>query len=65
LEFWFKTNKIHLKWTIDYAFYYTGFPIIIEEFNNANWNFGSKQIKSICGYVFTLYGGIVCWKSVK
>ena len=32
---------------------------------NKNWIFDSNEIKSTSGYVFTLAGGAVSWKSAK
>jgi len=45
--------------------HYSFFPTIIKGFSDVNCISDSKGTKSISVYVFTLYGGAVCWKSVK
>jgi hypothetical protein len=44
---------------------YTGFPSVLEGFSDANWISNSDQMKSTSGYVFTLVGGAVSWRSSK
>jgi len=58
-------RKSILKGTINYGIHYTCFPTVIEGFNDANWIFYSDETKSTSGYVFTLAGGAVSWKSTK
>ena len=55
----------YLRATINYGILYSGFPGVLEEYNNANWISDSGEIKSISGYIFTLGGGVVAWKSSK
>jgi hypothetical protein len=43
----------------------TGFPSVLEGFSDANWISDSDQMKSTSGYVFTLAGGVVSWRSSK
>jgi len=50
---------------MDYAIEYSGFPIVIEGYNDANWIFDSDETKSTSGYVFTLGGGVVTWRSTR
>ena len=38
---------------------------MLEGYNNANWIFDLDEIKSTSGYVFTLGGGAIAWKSSK
>ncbi|XP_075101889.1 secreted RxLR effector protein 161-like [Nicotiana tabacum] len=51
--------------TMNYGIKYSGFPIVLEGYNDANWIFDSNETKSTSGYVFTLVGGVVAWKSAK
>ena len=44
---------------------YSGFPTVLEGYSNANWISNSDEIKSLSGYIFTLGGGGVAWKSSK
>ena len=50
---------------MNYCILYSGFPAVLEGYNNANWVSNSDEIKSTSGYVFTLGGGVVAWKSSK
>ena len=49
---------------MDYAIEYSGFPIVLEGYNDANWISDSDKTKSISGYVFTLGSGAIIWRSV-
>ena len=55
----------YLKHTQDYALHYTEYPTILEGYCDANWITGTKDTKSTSGYVFTLDGAAVSWKSSK
>ena len=50
---------------MDYAIEYSGFPVVLEGYNDANWTSDSDETKSTSGYVFTLGGGAVTWRSAK
>ena len=50
---------------MNYGILYSGFPAVLEGYNDANWIFDSYDIKSTSDYVFTLGGGVVAWKSSK
>ncbi|KAK6153338.1 hypothetical protein DH2020_012977 [Rehmannia glutinosa] len=39
--------------------------IVLEGFSDANWICDSDEIKSTSGYIFTLGGGAITWKSAK
>ena len=55
----------YLRGTMNYGILCSGFPVVLEGYNDANWIFDSDEIKSISDYVFTLGGGVVSWKSSK
>ncbi|KAF3675558.1 hypothetical protein FXO38_04703 [Capsicum annuum] len=38
---------------------------VLEGYSDANWITGSNEVKSTSGYVFTIGGGAVSWKSSK
>ncbi|KAJ0075192.1 hypothetical protein Patl1_35172 [Pistacia atlantica] len=40
-------------------------PPVLEGYSDANWISDSDEIKSTSGYIFTLGGGVVSWKSSK
>ena len=45
--------------------HYTKYPAVLEGYSDANWIFYTNDTKSINGYVFTLGGAAVSWKSSK
>ncbi|KAL6315888.1 hypothetical protein AAG906_013232 [Vitis piasezkii] len=51
--------------TINYSLCYNGFPSVLKGFNAANWISNLDEMKSTSGYVFTLGGSAVSWKSAK
>ena len=55
----------YLRGTMNYGILYSGFPAVLEGYNDANWISDSDEIKSTSGYVFTLGGGVVASKSSK
>ena len=55
----------YLRGTMNYGILYSGFPVVLEGYSDANWISDSDEIKSTSGYVFTLGGGVVTWKSSK
>ncbi|KAL6327095.1 hypothetical protein AAG906_014339 [Vitis piasezkii] len=56
---------IYLKHTIEYGLHYTRYPSVIERFSDANWISDSLESKSTSGYIFTLGGTTISWKSSK
>jgi hypothetical protein len=55
----------YLNGAMNLGIKYTGFPSVFEGFSDANWISDSDQMKSTSGYVFTLAGGAVLWRSSK
>ena len=55
----------YLRGTMDYDILYSGFLVVFERYSDVNWISDSNEIKSTSGYVFTLGGGAVAWKSSK
>ena len=55
----------YLRHTQDYALHYTEYPTVLEGYCDANWITGTKDTKSTSGYVFTLSGETMPWKSSK
>ncbi|KAK6147374.1 hypothetical protein DH2020_018286 [Rehmannia glutinosa] len=54
----------YLKGTMNYGIMYSGYPSVLEGYNDANWISDSDEIKSTSGYIFTL-GVQIAWKSPK
>jgi hypothetical protein len=55
----------YLKGVMNLGIKYTGYSSVLEGFSDANWIFVLDQMKSTSGYVFTLAGGTVSWRSSK
>ena len=55
----------YLRFTRDYGLHYTRYPAVLEGYSDANWISNDKDSKSHSGYVFTLGGAAVSWKSSK
>ena len=55
----------YLKGSVNYGLHYSGFPAVLEGYSDANWVSDSDETKATSGYVFTLGGGAVAWKSSK
>ncbi|XP_021747865.1 uncharacterized protein LOC110713724 [Chenopodium quinoa] len=50
-----------MSWGLNFV----GHPLVLEGYCDANWVTDSDEISSTSGYVFTLSGGAVSWKSGK
>ncbi|KAM1495899.1 hypothetical protein ACFXTO_030567 [Malus domestica] len=55
----------YLKNSLDYRLHYTKYPHVVEGFSDANWISNTTESKSTSGYVFTLGGAAISWKSSK
>ena len=64
---WHALERImrYLKGTASYGLHYTGYPRVLEGYSDANWISDADELKATSGYVFTLGGGAVSWKSYK
>lgn len=67
LEHWNAMYRVmgYLKRTINHGLMYQRQPAVLEGFSDADWNSQSGDSMSTTGYVFTLGGGAVCWRSKK
>ena len=55
----------YLRHTQNYGLHYTRYLAVLEGYSDANWISDSNDTKSTSGYVFTLGGAAVSWKSSK
>ena len=55
----------YLKYTQNFGLHYSKCPAVLEGYYDVNWISNTKDSKSIIGYLFTLGGGAVSWKSSK
>jgi hypothetical protein len=66
-EHWNAMTRLmrYLKRIVNYDLLYQKYPAVIEGYGDADWNTLSGDSLSTTGYVFTLGGGAICWKSNK
>ena len=64
---WHAVERVmrYLKGTMNYGLHYTGYPSVLEGYSDANWISDADEMKATTGYMFTLGGGTVSWKSCK
>lgn len=55
----------YLKYTLTYGLHFTKYPAVYEGYCNAHWIFNMKDYESTSGYVLTIDGTAVTWKSTK
>jgi hypothetical protein len=55
----------YLKGTMSLGIHYTGYQTILEGYCDANWISDADEIYGTSGYVFSLGGGSISWKSCK
>jgi hypothetical protein len=66
-EHWKSMTRVlrYIRYTRDYGLHYNRDPAVIEGYCDANWISDIKDSKSTSGYVFTLGGAAISWKSSK
>jgi hypothetical protein len=55
----------YLKGTMSLGIHYTWYPTVLEGYCDTNWISDADEIYATSGYVISLEGGIVSWKSRK
>ena len=67
LDHWkaLKTLLRYLRGTVDWGIKLYGVLTVLEGYYDANWLTDSDEVSSTSGYVFTLNGGTLSWKSAK
>lgn len=56
---------LYLRYTHNCRLYNTRYPTVLEGYTNVNWISNQKNSNSTNGYVFTLAGAAILWKSSK
>ena len=66
-DHWIALNRLlkYLRGTMDWGLHYVGYPNTLEGYCDANWVTDNDEVSSTSGYVFTLCGGAISWKSCK
>jgi len=55
----------YLKYTLTYGLHFIKYHAVLEGYCDANWISDMKDSKSTSGYVFTISGATISWKSTK
>ncbi|KAL0288630.1 UNVERIFIED_CONTAM: Retrovirus-related Pol polyprotein from transposon TNT 1-94 [Sesamum radiatum] len=55
----------YLKGTVSLAIHYGRFPVVLEGYSDTSWIAKNSESNGCSGYVFTLGGGAVSWKSAN
>jgi hypothetical protein len=55
----------YLNGTASYGIHYSGYPRVLVGYSDSNWISDADETKATSGYLFTLGGGTVSWKSCK
>ncbi|KAL3627132.1 hypothetical protein CASFOL_028495 [Castilleja foliolosa] len=55
----------YLKYTLNYGLVYSRYPKVLEGYCDSNWISDANDSLSTSGYVFTIGGGAVSWRSTK
>jgi hypothetical protein len=50
---------------MDYRIHYSRYPVVLEGYSDANWISEMNEMYAMSGYVFTLGGATVSWRSCK
>ncbi|KAK1664278.1 hypothetical protein QYE76_052437 [Lolium multiflorum] len=66
-DHWHALERImrYLKGTASYGIHYSWYPRVLEVYSDSKWISDADEIKATSGYVFTLGGGTIFWKSCK
>nr|AAO66536.1 retrotransposon protein, putative, Ty1-copia sub-class [Oryza sativa Japonica Group] len=66
-DHWHALERVmrYLKCTMELGLHYSGYPAVLEGYSDSNWISDVDEIKATSGYVFTLGGGTVSWRSCK
>jgi hypothetical protein len=48
-----------------YGLHYTGYPAVLEGYSDSKWISDAAEIKATSGYIFTIGGAAVSWRSRK
>ncbi|KAK4402405.1 Retrovirus-related Pol polyprotein from transposon TNT 1-94 [Sesamum angolense] len=60
-----EANKVIITKNGNFVGRFNKFPAVLEGFCDANWVTDNDEVSSTSGYVFTLGGGAISWKSIK
>ena len=67
IDHWHALERVmrYLRGTMSYGIHYSGHPAVPEGYSDSNWISDVDELYATSGYVFTLGGGAVSWRSCK
>ena len=67
IDHWHALGRVmrYLRGTMSYGIHYSGHPAVLEGYSDSNWILDVDELYATSGYVFTLGGGAVSWRSCK
>ncbi|XP_062089532.1 secreted RxLR effector protein 161-like [Humulus lupulus] len=67
IEHWHAIERVmrYLKRTMNLGLHYQKFLAVLEGYSDADWNTLSDDSKATSGYIFSIGGGALSWKSKK
>jgi hypothetical protein len=67
IDHWHAIERVmrYLCGTMSYGIHYSGHPAVLEGYSDSNWISDVDELYATSGYVFTLGGGAVSWRSCK
>ena len=66
-DHWHALERVmrYLVGTMSYGIHYSGHPAVLEGYSDSNWISDADELYATSGYVFTLGGGAISWRSCK
>ena len=66
-DHWHALERVmhYLVSTMSYGIHYSGHPAVLEGYSDSNWTSDADEFYATSGYVFTLGGGAISWRSCK
>ena len=66
-DHWHALERVmrYLAGTMSYEIHYSGHPAMLEGYSDSNWISDAEELYATSGYVFTLRGGAISWRSCK
>jgi len=66
-DHWHALERVmrYLVGTMSYGIHYSGHPTVLEGYSDSNWICDADELYATSGYVFTLGGGAISWRSCK
>jgi hypothetical protein len=55
----------YFRGTPAYGLHYTRYPVVLEGYSDSNWISDAAEIRTTSGYIFTIGGAAVSWRSHK